>query len=127
MTDDYKRILIDGVKHYGQHMMLTATGCNSDLEDTDKVAEFLKTLVTEIDMVAYGEPLVARFGEGIEVGISGVQLIETSAISLHTNDLARDLYLDVFSCKEYSNQDVIMVVDAFFAPAKHTYETVFRK
>ena len=108
-------------------MMLTATGCNADLEDTDRVAEFLRTLVTEIDMVAYGDPLVARFGEGIEVGISGVQLIETSAISLHTNDLARDLYLDVFSCKEYSNQDVLMVVDAFFAPTGHTYETVFRK
>ena len=127
MKDDYKRILIDGVRHYGQHMMLTASGCNADLEDIDRVAEFLRTLVTEIDMVAYGDPLVARFGEGIEVGISGVQLIETSAISLHTNDQARDLYLDVFSCKEYSNTDVIMVVEAFFNPDRHTYETVFRK
>lgn len=127
MADDYKRIIIDGVRHYGQHLMMTATKCNDDLEDVNMVSEFLRHLVVEIDMVAYGEPLVARFGEGIEVGISGVQLIETSAISLHTNDGNRDLYLDVFSCKEYDNRTVVDVVRKFFKPEGVTWEVVYRK
>ena len=49
-------------------------------------------LVDRIDMVAFGDPIVERFGGGIEVGISAVQLIETSAIVIHTNDQAGDMH-----------------------------------
>jgi S-adenosylmethionine/arginine decarboxylase-like enzyme len=126
-TKSYKRIIRDGEPHYGQHLMLTATGCNERLLDCDSINAFIKALVKEIDMVAYGEPLIARFGQGIEIGISAVQLIETSAITLHTNDGCRDLYLDVFSCKEYDPDVVLDVVDAFFDPHLSRFEQVFRK
>lgn len=126
-TNSYKRIIRDGVPHYGQHLMLTATNCNERLLDCDSINAFIKVLVKEIDMVAYGEPLVARFGQGIEIGISAVQLIETSAITLHTNDGCRDLYLDVFSCKEYDAGVVVEVVEAFFDPYSISFNEVFRK
>ena len=56
-----------------------------------------------------------------------VQLIQTSAISLHTNDQSRDLYLDVFSCKEFKEEDVLKVVNEFFAPETTTPHMVYRK
>lgn len=126
-ANGYKRILIGGVRHYGQHMMLTANGCNAAIEDIDCVSKFLSDLVLYIDMVAYGKPLVARFGDGIEIGISGVQLIETSAITIHTNDGSRDMYLDVFSCKQYDEEKVINTVKQFYHPKNIDFQTVFRK
>ncbi len=127
IQQQYKRILVDGVYYYGKHLVLGATGCNDNLLSTTEITQFLKQLVVRIDMVAYGEPLVARFGSGIEEGISGVQLIETSAITVHTNDMARDLYLDVFSCKGYNEEDVLAFVDEIFAPTQSNYQILLRQ
>lgn len=126
-TVQYKRLLLDGVYYYGKHLVLTATGCNDNLLDVSKVSQFLTDLVGRIDMVAYGDPIVARFGQGIEVGISGVQLIETSAITLHTNDTAGDLYLDVFSCKGFSELLVMDIVRERFTPATITHQVLLRQ
>ena len=101
----YKRIVVDGVKHYGKHVILTAAGCNDALLEKTAIADFCRDMVKRIDMVPFGEPFVERFGGGDEVGISAVQLIQTSAITIHTNDEARDMYLDVFSCKDFDQQN----------------------
>jgi S-adenosylmethionine/arginine decarboxylase-like enzyme len=123
----YKNIEVEGVAYYGKHMMLTCEQCNDQLLDLDVMSDFLKQLADEIDMIRHGEPLVARFGEGIQVGISAVQLITTSALTVHTNDAARDLYLDVFSCKWFDEQTVIDSVNHRYAPQKLTYQVVLRK
>lgn len=125
--DDYKRIVEAGVRYYGRHLILSAAGCNDALLDKPSIAEFLRETARRIDMVTFGDPFVERFGGGIEVGISGVQLIETSAISLHTNDGARDLYLDVFSCKDFSAETVIAYVQELFTPATIEHQVILRK
>jgi S-adenosylmethionine/arginine decarboxylase-like enzyme len=122
----YKRTVINGKSYYGKHLMITAKGCNSNLLDVEKVKDFLKGLVDDIDMVAFGEPIVERFGEGIEIGISGVQLITTSAITIHTNDTARDMYLDVFSCKWFDENTVKDVIKKRFSPVEINEQIVLR-
>lgn len=123
----YKRIVVDGVKHYGKHVVLTAGACNAALLEKDKIAQFCRDMVEKIDMVAFGEPFVERFGEGDEVGISAVQLIQTSAITIHTNDEARDMYLDVFSCKDFDAETVLAVVKEWFAPETIEHDVLLRK
>lgn len=123
---NYKRTVINGKSYYGKHLMLTAVSCNENLLDVQKVTDFMKELVPAIDMVAFGEPVIARFGEGVEVGISGVQLIITSAITVHTNDAARDMYLDVFSCKWFDEAIVKDVVVKYFSPDDMTEQIVLR-
>lgn len=78
-------------------------------------------------MVRFGDPFVERFGGGIEVGISAVQLIETSAITIHTNDGAKELYLDVFSCKDYDEHVVQECVDKFFSPKSSIQSALYRE
>ena len=124
---DYKRTVINGKSYYGKHLMLTAVYCNENLLDLTRITAFLKELVAAIDMTAYGEPIAARFGDGIEVGISAVQLITTSAITLHTNDAARDMYLDVFSCKWFDEAVVREVVKKYFGPESMTSNVVLRE
>jgi S-adenosylmethionine/arginine decarboxylase-like enzyme len=123
---EYRRIKYDGVIYYGKHLILTARGCNKNILDTQKIAKFMTTLTKRIDMVAYGDPIAARFGQGIEVGISAVQLIETSAIVIHTNDQARDMYLDVFSCKTFSEDKVIDFVEKTFNPKTFNHQVLMR-
>jgi S-adenosylmethionine/arginine decarboxylase-like enzyme len=124
---EYRRIMHQGQAHYGQHVMVTALGCNDAILSIEKMYEFLQTMADDIDMVRYGPPIVARFGGGIETGLSGVQLIETSAIMFHTNDAHRDMYLDVFSCKPFEEATVRRVLDDFLAPSSVNFECVFRK
>ena len=122
----YKRIVVDGVRYYGKHLVLIAQGCNDNLFSEEAIGTWITNLVDRIDMQAYGEPVVARFGEGIEEGISAVQLIHTSAIVIHTNDGSREMYLDVFSCKGFSEEDVIDVLNETFAPANVNFQILYR-
>jgi hypothetical protein len=46
---------------------------------------------------------------------------------VHTNDMARDLYLDVFSCKGYNELDVIAFVREVFETDDINYQTLLRK
>ena len=124
---DYRRIQHNGEPHYGQHAMVTALGCNDQILSIERMYEFLQTMADDIDMVRYGPPIVARFGKGHETGLSGVQLIETSAITIHTNDAHRDMYLDVFSCKSFDEQTVRQVLDDFFSPSSIECEVIYRK
>lgn len=123
---EYRIIDHDGVIYYGKHLILTARGCDEALLEKPKVAEFMTQLVDQIDMVAFGDPIVERFGKGVQTGISAVQLIETSAIVIHTNDQARDMYLDVFSCKTFDEHDVVDFVKTYFNPAKYNYQVLMR-
>lgn len=124
---EYRRLMVDGVPHYGQHLIGTALSCSENILSIEKMYDFMTTMADDIDMVRYGPPIVARFGEGHEVGISGVQLIMTSAIVIHTNDAHRDLYLDVFSCKPFDDETVRRVVEDFLSPSSFTCEVFYRK
>jgi S-adenosylmethionine/arginine decarboxylase-like enzyme len=124
---EYRRIMHQGEAHYGQHMLVTALGCNDNILSVESMYNFLQTMADEIDMVRFGPPIVARFGGGIETGLSGVQLIETSAIMFHTNDAHRDMYLDVFSCKTFEESTVRRVLDEFLAPTTTQLEMLYRK
>ncbi len=123
---EYRIIKQDGVVYYGKHLILTAKSCNDSLLEKKEVARFLTTLVDRIQMVAFGKPIVERFGAGVQTGLSAVQLIETSAIMIHTNDQARDLYLDVFSCKTFCEHMVTAYVKTIFNPSDLNYQVLMR-
>lgn len=125
--DSYKRTTLEGKRYYGKHLLLSARSCNENLLDIPRVSGFVSELVERIDMVAYGDIVIDRFGDGEEVGISAVQLIMTSAITIHTNDRARDLYLDVFSCKWFDEADVIDLVREVFSPDDVNDTVVLRR
>jgi S-adenosylmethionine/arginine decarboxylase-like enzyme len=101
--------------------MLDCAGCvNAKITDSDNIYKFTKELVRRIDMVAYGEPIIAHFAthDPQKAGYSMMQLIETSNIAMHAVDNDNTLYLDVFSCKPYNNQDVVDCVKEFFGADK---------
>jgi S-adenosylmethionine/arginine decarboxylase-like enzyme len=126
-TPNYFHTNINGRMYYGQHLIMDCKSCNFDLLSEEKIKDFFRELVPAIDMVAFGEPQAHRFGEGDDVGISGVQFIVTSLIAIHTNDLYRDAYLDLFSCKFYEEEKVVDLFSKYFEPVSINKITLLRK
>ena len=48
-------------------------------------------------------------------------------MTIHTNDMARDMYLDVFSCKGFSEERVTEFVQTAFAPSAINHHVVLRR
>jgi S-adenosylmethionine decarboxylase len=104
-------------KYWGYHLILDCAACDKGkITDPANITAFAKELVKRIDMVAYGEPQVIRFGSGNKEGYTLVQLIETSNICAHFCNDSGDGYIDVFSCKPFVNADVVATVREFFSP-----------
>ena len=101
--------------YWGYHAIMDAAGCNhSAITDYDNIYKFAKQLVNDIDMVAFGEPRIVKFGSGDKTGYTLVQLIETSNICAHFVDYNDTMYLDVFSCKPFDERIVESLVVRYF-------------
>src|SRR5690349_11692395 len=103
--------------YWGYHLILDCQGCNrSEVSNRGNLTAFVKTLVKEIDMVAYKETVLEHFAthDLDKAGFSLVQLIETSSITGHFVDKNGDAYLDIFSCKPFDIEIVKRVVMRYF-------------
>lgn len=105
--------------YWGYHLIINAAECDHNaITNADTIYDFTKKLVKDIDMVAFGEPQIVKFGHGDKQGYTLVQLIETSNICCHFVDDTDDLYLDVFSCKPFDQKVVVNLVEEFFGCKK---------
>ena len=115
------------MEYWGKHLIANVMAC--DLEkskDPEYIRLFTKEIVKQIDMVPYGEPEVIHFGEGDLGGWTTTQLIETSNIMGHFLDHNGDLYLDVFSCKDFDEQIVVRLLEEWFSPEDINCITLMR-
>lgn len=105
--------------NFGYHLVLDIKSCQR-VDDQEHIANFARELVKRIDMVPYGEPQVVHFAEHDidKAGNTLIQLLQTSNIMAHFLDKNGDCYLDVFSCKVFDPQDVMDVVNEYFAPLR---------
>ena len=108
-------------EYWGYHLILDCSHCDiPKISDGNNIKNFIKELVSRIDMKAFGEPIIQRFAleDRAKAGYSLVQLIETSSITGHFVELNGDAYIDIFSCKQYDQQLVKEIVNKYFNPKK---------
>lgn len=106
-------------EYWGKHLLLDCKSCDKELiKSEENLKAFLLTLVNKIDMVAYGEPILAHFAthDPSKGGYTICQMIETSLIDGHFVDKSGDAYISVHSCKDFIIDDVIEVIKQFFNP-----------
>jgi S-adenosylmethionine decarboxylase len=104
---------------WGQHLVLDLSGCpNALLTDGEHIKRWTRELVTAIDMVSYGEPLLEHFAthDPKTGGYTLVQLIETSNICAHFAENRGEVYIDIFSCKSFDDDVAKAVCQRFFEP-----------
>ena len=76
----------------------------------DAVHKLLFDLVPKINMeLMKGIPInpTAGFEEGVNGGCTGVAIITTSHMVLHTWNASKDFQFDLYSCKEFDREIVV--------------------
>ena len=116
------------MEYWGKHLIIDAKGCfPARAQDPEYIRSFTKELVRRIEMTPCGDTQVVHFAEGTDLaGWTMIQLIETSSIMGHFLDANGDLYLDVFSCKDFEEQRVMDVLEHFFSPDEIKHQVVMR-
>lgn len=115
------------MQYWGYHLLLNARKCvPATIRSKPLIEDFTHELVKKIDMVPYGKPRVVMFGTGNKKGYTLVQLIETSNITGHFVEETNDMYLDVFSCKDFDPETVQEVVNDYFGPTNVDTKFVLR-
>ena len=104
---------------WGQHLVLDFAGCPRHLlTEAAHLRAWVNELVDAIKMKAYGKPSIEHFAtHSYEfAGYTVIQLIETSNICAHFAENLGQVYIDIFSCREFDNVVAEAVCRKYFAP-----------
>ena len=101
----------------GKHLICDYQASGKQLSDTKYIQNFLNSLVKLIKMNKLTEPIVKEGNKSLP-GISGIVLITTSHISIHTFTKQNRLCLDIYSCKNFNENDVLNHVSNYFQISK---------
>jgi S-adenosylmethionine/arginine decarboxylase-like enzyme len=100
---------------WGMLAAIDLHGCErSRLEDPGTLRRFVPSLINAIGMRAHGPLMLDRFGDGELEGWSAMQFIETSSITVHTDEVCGRCFVDVFSCRPFDSGAAAAVAVAHF-------------
>ena len=100
------------LKH--KHLLIRAEVQNPP-KNEDETISWMRKLIKTIDMNILAGPYSSQVSKKGNKGLSGVAIIDTSHISIHTWDEQQPalIQLDVYSCKEFKKADVIDCLEEF--------------
>ncbi len=96
-------------KLYGKELIIDMHNCDPSTFNRESIKKYFKELCKLIDMQRcklywwddHGVPPEEQQTEPHMKGTTAVQFISTSNIVIHTLDLLENVYLNVFSCKDF--------------------------
>lgn len=107
---------------YGKEVILDLHDCNPSMFTRPRLECFFIMLCDRIDMERQklvwwddlDTPEEEKETEPHLVGTSAVQFIKTSNITIHTLDILERVYLNVFSCKDFDENEVKAFAEEWF-------------
>lgn len=97
------------MENYGKELILDLHECNEITFTRESITEYFKILCEKIDMTRAD----LHFWDDLDtpeelketlphlVGTSAIQFIKTSNVTIHTLDIMKRVYLNIFSCKDF--------------------------
>ena len=113
-----------------KHLIVRADiGWSPKEEDLNKVSDWIRSLIKKIQMKLLAGPYTTYVNESGNKGTTSVAIIETSHIALHIWDETNPglMQLDVYSCADFSPQDVFDEVEKMFDTKKIEYKFLDRE
>ena len=113
-----------------KHLIVRAEiGLSPKEEDLNKVSNWIRSLIKRIQMKLLAGPYTTYVKEKGNKGMTSVAIIETSHIALHIWDETNPglMQLDVYSCADFSPQDVFDEVEIMFDTKKIEYKFLDRE
>ena len=120
---------------YGKELILDLHNCDASTFNRKSIRNFFKELCKVIDMERcklswwddYGVPLGEQETEPHMKGTSAVQFIRTSNITIHTLELLNNVYLNIFSCKDFDTDIVREFSEGWFKGKVVDFHVIERK
>ena len=103
---------MENVKH--KHLLIKAE-VNKPPASEEHIIFWLKNLIKKIDMKILAGPYATKVTKKGNAGITGVAIIETSHVVIHTWDENNPalIQLDVYSCKDFKKSDILECLEEF--------------
>ena len=119
---------------YGMEVILDLHECDVSKFTRKSIKKFLVDLCNEIDMQRcklcwwddLNIPIEERDTEPHLVGTSACQFISTSNIVIHTLDIMKSVYLNIFSCKDFDPELVRSFCRDYFSGRVVNYKIIRR-
>ena len=88
----------------GTEWLVDATGCDGDsLRDLDALRALFGRIMTDLELIAVGEPVWHRFPS--PGGVTGIVLLTESHLACHTFPEYHSLCLNIFCCRPRAEWD----------------------
>jgi S-adenosylmethionine/arginine decarboxylase-like enzyme len=113
-----------------KHLIVRADiGWTPKEEDLNKISDWIRTLIRKIEMKLLAGPYTTYVNEKGNKGMTSVAIIETSHIALHIWDETNPglMQLDVYSCADFTPQDVFDEIEQTFDTKKIEYKFLDRE
>jgi len=110
------------MKTYGKEVIIDLHECDTKTFNRESIKKYFIELCNKIDMVRcelywwddMDVPMEERQTEPHLKGTSAIQFIMTSNITIHTLDLMSNVYLNIFSCKDFDSNVVKKISEKWF-------------
>ncbi|MGA3209253.1 MAG: S-adenosylmethionine decarboxylase [Syntrophales bacterium] len=111
---------------YGVELIIDLHGCNISAFNRKTLRGYFKEICEAIDMKRcelyfwddYKVPAKEKQNLPHTKGTSAVQFILTSNITIHTLDLLKAAYINIFSCKQFDRKVAIRITKEWFGARK---------
>ncbi len=114
-------------RSYGFELILDLHECDISKFNRDSIKEYMAKICESIDMQREdlhfwdydGVPKEDLPTEAHLLGTSAVQFITTSNIVIHTLDLLKAVYINIFSCKPFDREVAEQITKEWFAAKEY--------
>lgn len=111
------------MKNYGKELIIDLHCCDATTFNRKALRAYFKELCELIDMQRaklvfwddVGVPEEERQTEAHTTGTSAVQFILTSNITIHTLDIMKRVYVNIFSCKDFNEKIAEKFTQEYFS------------
>ncbi|HEB31339.1 MAG TPA: hypothetical protein ENI15_10765 [Spirochaetes bacterium] len=120
---------------YGTELIIDLYKCDESKFTRESIKDWLDELCELIDMeqedlhfwdyedvpeseIPYDQPHL--------IGTSAVQFITTSDIVIHTLEILKEAYINIFTCKDLDSIKAVTFTKDWFGAGQYEYQTIFR-
>jgi S-adenosylmethionine/arginine decarboxylase-like enzyme len=122
-------------KYYGKEVVLDLHNCNPKKFTRELIEGYFKSICGLIDMQRAdlhwwddeGLPEEEKETDPHLKGTSAIQFITTSNITIHTLDILKNVYINVFSCKDFESRLVESFTKKWFEGEVVNFKEIIRK
>ena len=107
---------------YGYELIIDLKGCSNI--NKKSLGSFVKELCKLIEIKRWGKTQIVYFGKDRFKGYSLFQFITTSSICGHFT--ADEVYLNIFSCKEFGVKHTVSFIKKWFSTNNCKYKFIRR-